>query len=187
VKYGAREYQAITPLGGRLASKVLGLELTLVDGRLRFLRDGSPVLGDGELLDQANILIDQAVSRSAEIESQLEGEVNARQAAEAARVAAESQVSEAAAARLAAEARASEEAAARLAAEARASEEAAARLAAESRASEEAAARLAAESRALEAAAARLAAESRASEEAAARQAVEARLAALEARLRSEA
>jgi Uma2 family endonuclease len=173
VKYGAREYQAITPLGGRLASKVLGLELTLVDGRLRFLRDGSPVLGDGELLDQANILIDQAVSRSAEIESQLEGEVNARQAAEAARVAAESQVSEAAAARLAAEARASEEAAARLAAE--------------SRASEEAAARLAAESRALEAAAARLAAESRASEEAAARQALEARLAALEARLRSEA
>ena len=101
----ARRYESIPRRGGGLQSAVLGLELVIAEGRLRFLRDSSPVLGDGELLDRANTLLDQNYERIAEMEAKVEAEAAARAAEAAARAVAEERLAAEAVARALLEAR----------------------------------------------------------------------------------
>ena len=115
----ARHYVPIPYRGGGLPSAVLGLVLVINEGRLRFVRDGTPIMGDGELLDQANALLDQNYERMAEMEAKVEAEAEARAAAEE-RLAAEATARAAeATARAAAEERLAAEATARAVLEAR--------------------------------------------------------------------
>jgi len=54
-----RTYQPIVPQGGYLASTVLGLELTVVDGRLRFFINQALVPNERELAARLQVLVEQ--------------------------------------------------------------------------------------------------------------------------------
>lgn len=62
----ARKYEPILPQGGRWASAVLDLDLTLEDGKLRFLTGNAPLLEPSELIDRLSLMVDGAVSRAEE-------------------------------------------------------------------------------------------------------------------------
>jgi Uma2 family endonuclease len=145
-------YQELQARGGYLRSRVLGLDLTIHGGRLRFFSDGAMVPESRELLERANALLDDAQERR-------EAEEQEKVQLEAARQEAEERAQQEAAARQEAEERAQQEAAARQEAEERARQEAAARQEAEERARQEAAARQEAEERARQEAEARAALE----------------------------
>ena len=120
----AARYEPIQPRAMRLHSDVLGLDLVIQGGRLRFYAVGSLVPETSELLEQANTLLDEALARSEALEAALA-------AVETARAEAEQRAESEAAARAEAEQRAESEAAARAEAEQRAESEAAARAALE--------------------------------------------------------
>lgn len=63
---GARSYEALLPQGGRFVSSILGVELTLDEGRLRFMYGAAPLLDSRELLDCLSAMTDQAVRRAEE-------------------------------------------------------------------------------------------------------------------------
>ncbi|MRG96828.1 Uma2 family endonuclease [Polyangium spumosum] len=69
---GARAYQPIVPQGGRYASAMLGLELMLVEGRLRFVVGGTPLLESEEIIGQLETMVDGLVQRREEDERALE-------------------------------------------------------------------------------------------------------------------
>ncbi|MDC3979661.1 Uma2 family endonuclease [Polyangium jinanense] len=69
---GARVYQPIVPQGGRYASALLGLELMLVEGRLRFVVGGTPLLESEEIIGQLESMVDGLVHRREEDERALE-------------------------------------------------------------------------------------------------------------------
>jgi Uma2 family endonuclease len=128
---GRARYDPIPLRAGRLHSDVLGLDLAIIDDKLRFFLLGGMIPESRELLAQANRMID-------DVQDRLAAEEQTRVAAEAARVAAE-------AARVEAEERATAEAIARHEVEERIAAEVAARAEAEQRAAAEAAARAALE------------------------------------------
>lgn len=69
---GARVYQPIVPQGGRYASALLGLDLMLVEGRLRFVVGGTPLLESEEIIGQLESMVDGLVHRREEDERALE-------------------------------------------------------------------------------------------------------------------
>lgn len=60
----ARTYRPVLPQGGRWSSSVLGLELALDDGRLRFYSGTAPLPDARELIDTLASMVDQAVARA---------------------------------------------------------------------------------------------------------------------------
>lgn len=67
---GARRYAPIVPQGGRYASKVLGIDLAVQGGRLRFFHGMAELFGSDDLIDRLN---------------EMRSSIEARAAAEAAR------------------------------------------------------------------------------------------------------
>ncbi|MBX3275029.1 MAG: Uma2 family endonuclease [Sandaracinaceae bacterium] len=84
---GALAYQPILPQGGRWASGVLGLDLAVEGGRLRFFAGTAPLLDATELIARLSEMVDDAVRR-AEAEAERASE-EARRASEEARRASE--------------------------------------------------------------------------------------------------
>lgn len=87
---GARRYQPIPSRGGLLKSQVLGLDLAIAEGKLRFFSSGALVPEAHELLDRVNAMLDErqerlaeAERRLAEAERRLAEEIGARAALEA--------------------------------------------------------------------------------------------------------
>jgi Uma2 family endonuclease len=62
----ARVYRPVLPQGGRWPSSVLGLELALDDGRLRFYSGTAPLPDARELIDTLASMVDQTVARAEE-------------------------------------------------------------------------------------------------------------------------
>ena len=85
---GVRHYQPIPSRGGLLVSRVLGLDLAIAEGKLRFFANGAMVPETAELLDRVNAMLDERQERLYE-------EATARALAEAARAKAEEQRAEA--------------------------------------------------------------------------------------------
>lgn len=112
---GGRVYRPIVPQGGRWASEILGLELVLEEGKLRFYAGNAPLLETDELVTRLNRMMDDIVGK--------------HEAAEARAAAAEARANDA-------EARADAEAAERRRVEARANAEAAERRRVEARLAE---------------------------------------------------
>lgn len=69
-------YSPIVPQGGRWASQVLELDLTVEGDRLRFFRGSAPLLDASELIERLSHMVDDATQRA---------EQEARNAEEAAR------------------------------------------------------------------------------------------------------
>lgn len=98
---GASTYRTIPPRSGRLASKVLGLELGVVDDRLRFFYGEAEVPEARELIGRLDALVEQRERRleeeialRLEAERRLAEEIAAREAEVEARLKAEAQVAE---------------------------------------------------------------------------------------------
>lgn len=62
----ARKYEPILPQGGRWPSTVLELDLSLEDGKLRFLIGNAPLLESSELIDRLSRTVDGAMQRAEE-------------------------------------------------------------------------------------------------------------------------
>jgi hypothetical protein len=82
----AGTYQRLVPQSGRFASRVLGLDLLLMGGRLHFARGEEFVLHDDELIVQLQRLISDAEARATErlaiVEAELAQERQRREAEE---------------------------------------------------------------------------------------------------------
>lgn len=78
-----RAYEPILPQGGRWCSSVLGLDLVLEEGALRFYSGTAPLPDARELIDRLSSMIDDAVTRAEEETRRAEEE--ARRAEEEAR------------------------------------------------------------------------------------------------------
>lgn len=85
----ARTYQPLLPQGGRLLSRVLGLELTIDGERLRFLLGGARLPDSAELIARLDASLDAAEHRAEEESRRAEEE--ARRAEEEARRAADAE------------------------------------------------------------------------------------------------
>lgn len=59
-------YQTLAPQQGRWSSSVLGLDLVLERGRLRFFHGSAPLLDAHELIDRLATMVDDAVRRAEE-------------------------------------------------------------------------------------------------------------------------
>ncbi len=79
----ARSYRPVLPQGGQWRSAVLGLELALDEGRLRFYHGTAPLPDARELIDRLATMVDEAVARAEEQARRAEEE--ARRAEEEAR------------------------------------------------------------------------------------------------------
>ncbi|UQA56418.1 Uma2 family endonuclease [Polyangium aurulentum] len=80
----ARIYQPIVPQGGRWASAVLGLDLSVLEGRLRFFHGGAPLSEAEELIGRLETMVDELVEKRVDVEKALEDERRAREVAEGA-------------------------------------------------------------------------------------------------------
>jgi Uma2 family endonuclease len=158
---GGRIYQRLLPQRGVFPSAVLGLDLALEGGKLRFYFGDAPVPEADELIARLDRMLGDLIAQR-DAEEQARGEAEARAEADAL---------------------ARREAEVRREAEARAEADALARREAEARAEAEAEARRKAEARAESDALARREAEARAESEAEARRKAEAEVADLRARL----
>lgn len=78
-----RRYQPIVPQEGRWPSSVLGLDLVLETGRVRFFFGTAPLLESDELLSRANVLLADVMQKREDAERRAEEE--ARRAEEGAR------------------------------------------------------------------------------------------------------
>lgn len=63
---GAGKYQRLLPQAGRLSSAVLGLELAIADGRLRFYQGTAELLSNGDLVAKLERMLDDVVARQSE-------------------------------------------------------------------------------------------------------------------------
>jgi Uma2 family endonuclease len=63
---GAKVYQPVLPQGGAFASKVLGLDLAVVDGRLRFFVNSALVPSSEELVARLQAMADRSQQAAAE-------------------------------------------------------------------------------------------------------------------------
>jgi hypothetical protein len=95
----ARAYVPIVPQAGRWASQVLGLELALEGGRLRFFHGSAAVLDAQELLQRLTVMVDELTER-AESEGARAESAASRAALEAERARLEAERAERLAARL---------------------------------------------------------------------------------------
>lgn len=68
----ARSYEPIVPQGGRWCSTVLGLDLMLEEGRLRFYSGTAPLPDARELIDRLASMVDDAASRAEEVAQRAE-------------------------------------------------------------------------------------------------------------------
>jgi Uma2 family endonuclease len=68
------DYQPIVPQEGRWASSVLGLELAMEGGRIRFYHGSAPLPEAEELIVRLGAMIEDVVTREEEIARQLEAE-----------------------------------------------------------------------------------------------------------------
>lgn len=68
----SRVYEPILPQGGRFASDVLGLDLTVHHGKLRFFHGTAPLLESEELVVQLESMLDEAVNEKLELERRIE-------------------------------------------------------------------------------------------------------------------
>ncbi len=82
---GRRVYERIVPQLGRFTSGVLGLDLALIDGKLRFIAGDAAVPQTVELLAQIGGMLDEVMSHKDDLERQLAEERAAREAEHAAR------------------------------------------------------------------------------------------------------
>ena len=73
------EYERIVPQYGRYSSRVLGLDLLLVGGRLTFHQGATQVLGTATLLEQVQGVCDDLVRRRGEDEQALQEETRLRE------------------------------------------------------------------------------------------------------------
>jgi hypothetical protein len=90
-----RVYERITGRGGRLESRVLGMELTLEANRVRFLVGDAPVPEADELLARLDTALDGAERRALALEQELEEEQRKREEEQRKREEAERQLAEA--------------------------------------------------------------------------------------------
>jgi Uma2 family endonuclease len=79
----ARQYERLVPQAGRYGSQVLGLDLMLDDGKLRFSLGDAQLLDPSELLGKLEGLLNGAEQRATALEAALEEEQKHREAAEA--------------------------------------------------------------------------------------------------------
>lgn len=84
---GSSRYEPIKTRGGTLRSQVLGLDLGMVEGRLRFSTGGSEILETREINERLNVTLDR-------LEIKAEAEAQRAEAEAAARVEAERRVAE---------------------------------------------------------------------------------------------
>jgi hypothetical protein len=68
---GARRYRPIKPQLGRHSSEVLGLDLAIVDRRLRFFVGFAELVGSPELIAQISEMMASAETRADQVEAQL--------------------------------------------------------------------------------------------------------------------
>jgi Uma2 family endonuclease len=83
------QYQPIVPQGGRWESAVLGLELALETGKLRFFHGTAPLLDAPELIDRLGGMVDAVVARETALAGALEAERERADSAEQKAVSAE--------------------------------------------------------------------------------------------------
>ena len=65
---GGRVYQRLVPQAGRLASEVLGLDLVLLGGKLRFFTGDALVLESGERIARLGGMLDEVIAHKEEAE-----------------------------------------------------------------------------------------------------------------------
>jgi Uma2 family endonuclease len=99
----AVEYRALRPRLGRYTSQVLGLDLAIVERRLRFFAGHAELIGSDELIGRLSKMMDGVEGRAKELEKQVEA-AEARARAAEARVRAEAERAQAEAERAQAEA-----------------------------------------------------------------------------------
>lgn len=87
-----KSYQRMVPQEGRYASAVLGLDLSLEAGRLRFSVANAPLLDSGEVLSKLGALVNDAEARAIELEAALEEEQRRREEEQRRREEAEAEV-----------------------------------------------------------------------------------------------
>lgn len=81
---GSGQYLPVTSQAGRYASRVLGLELAVVQGQLRLFQDGAVILGTSEEIALLSGMLDEAlVARGADAERAEREAERARQGIEA--------------------------------------------------------------------------------------------------------
>ncbi|WP_437688077.1 Uma2 family endonuclease [Sorangium sp. So ce176] len=91
----AKVYEPVIAQRGHYASRVLGLDLVIEDGRLRFYAGDAAIPDTDELIDKLGALVDAAEQRAQEIESRLDEEARAREEEARAREEAERRLAEA--------------------------------------------------------------------------------------------
>ncbi|MEN9580506.1 MAG: hypothetical protein RJA70_3515 [Pseudomonadota bacterium] len=84
-------YERVVPQGGRYASHVLGLDLSVEGGHLRFSTGDAQLLDAGELLVKLTALVDDASQRATALEEALEEEQRRREEEQQRREAAEAE------------------------------------------------------------------------------------------------
>lgn len=72
VSPGARRYQRIVPQAGRYPSTVLGLDLVLQRGSLRFYQGMAELIGSGDLIDRLTGMVESLEAKSEEAEEKVE-------------------------------------------------------------------------------------------------------------------
>ncbi len=82
---GRRPYERIIPQLGRYTSKVLSLDLMLIDGKLRFLSGDAPLPYAAELVARLGNMLDDVISHKEDLERQLAEERAGREAERAGR------------------------------------------------------------------------------------------------------
>ncbi|WP_437607501.1 Uma2 family endonuclease [Sorangium sp. So ce834] len=75
----AKVYEPLIPQRGHYASRVLGLDLVVEDGRLRFYAGDAAIPDTDELIDKLGALVDAAEQRAQELELRLDEEARARE------------------------------------------------------------------------------------------------------------
>lgn len=61
---GVRKYEPLRPFGGRFASTVLGLDLVIEDGRLRFYQGNAQLLESRELVERLERMISESEAKA---------------------------------------------------------------------------------------------------------------------------
>jgi Uma2 family endonuclease len=78
---GARRYQAIVPQGGRYSSAVLGLDLVIEDGSLRFFHGMAELFGSADLIRRLSGMVREREAKAEQAETKAElAETKAEQA-----------------------------------------------------------------------------------------------------------
>lgn len=68
----AKKYQRIVPQSGRYRSSVLGLDLVLQQGSLRFYQGMAELIGSGELIDRLTGMVESLEAKAGEAEAKVE-------------------------------------------------------------------------------------------------------------------